>query len=60
MFRIVQKTIHELSHGIFSPDNQKRLEGGGNDVSIFEAKMTSDTRLVYQIDLQADEDLQVR
>ena len=59
MFKIIQKKIKELSHGFFSDDNNKRLEGGGDDVAIFEAKMTSDSRLVYQIDLQADPDLQV-
>jgi hypothetical protein len=58
MFGIVEKKIKELSNGFFSDSNQKRL-GGGDDIPIFEAKMTSDTRLVYRIDLQVDPDLQV-
>ncbi len=36
----------ELSNGHFSDDNQKRLTGSDNDVPIYEAKMTRDTRLV--------------
>lgn len=36
----------ELSKGHFSDDNQKRLTGSDNEIPIFEAKMTSDSRLV--------------
>ena len=46
--------------GFFSGSNQKRLEGARNDVPIFEAKMTSDLRLIYQIDIDVDCYLQVR
>ncbi|KAG2023736.1 hypothetical protein CC2G_001355 [Coprinopsis cinerea AmutBmut pab1-1] len=49
-FRIIIKKIKELSCGHFSADNQKRLNGANADFAIFEAKMTRDTRLVYQID----------
>ena len=67
IFQIVQKKILELSQGFFSASNQKRLvggrEAGGEDgaggVAIFEAKMTGDLRLVYQIELQTDMDLKV-
>lgn len=40
----------ELSIGFFSKSNQKRLIGNDNEVPIYEAKMTGDTRLVYTID----------
>jgi hypothetical protein len=38
--------FRELSRGHFSSDNQKRLNGAAGDIPIFEAKMTSDLRLV--------------
>ncbi|KAG8982207.1 hypothetical protein FRB93_008303 [Tulasnella sp. JGI-2019a] len=51
VFDIVRKKIRELSHGHFSDSNQKVLVGNGNEeVPIFEAKMTGDLRLVYQVD----------
>ncbi|KAJ7743864.1 hypothetical protein B0H16DRAFT_1889844 [Mycena metata] len=50
IFGIVLKKIKELSNGHFSPDNHKRLTNNHVDVPIYEAKMTSDLRLVYQID----------
>ncbi|KAJ7237490.1 hypothetical protein B0H12DRAFT_1238227 [Mycena haematopus] len=50
IFGIILKKIKELSNGHFSPDNQKRLNGNPVDVPIYEAKMTGDLRLVYQID----------
>ncbi|KAH6917671.1 hypothetical protein BKA70DRAFT_1139349 [Coprinopsis sp. MPI-PUGE-AT-0042] len=49
-FKIIIKKIKELSCGHFSADNQKRLNKPDVDFPIFEAKMTRDTRLVYQID----------
>ncbi|KAF5345183.1 hypothetical protein D9758_009704 [Tetrapyrgos nigripes] len=55
-FDIVVKKIRELSQGHFSPDNQKRLKGVGTEVPIFEAKMTSDLRLIYQVDVVAGGD----
>ncbi|KAJ6456165.1 hypothetical protein C8R45DRAFT_1187129 [Mycena sanguinolenta] len=50
IFRIILKKIKELSNGHFSPDNQKRLNGHHVDIPIYEAKMTGDLRLIYQID----------
>ncbi|KAK7064824.1 UvrD-like helicase ATP-binding domain-containing protein [Favolaschia claudopus] len=50
VFGIIIKKIKEISNGHFSPDNQKRLNGKHVDVPIYEAKMTGDLRLVYQID----------
>ncbi|KAF8151989.1 hypothetical protein K438DRAFT_1988110 [Mycena galopus ATCC 62051] len=50
IFKIILKKIKELSNGHFSPDNQKRLNGNPGDVPIYEAKMTGDLRLVYQVD----------
>lgn len=57
MLRIILKKIKELSHGHFSDDNHKRLNGSpSNGVPVYEAKMTRDTRLVYQIDCMQDYD----
>ncbi|OSX68101.1 hypothetical protein POSPLADRAFT_1128861 [Postia placenta MAD-698-R-SB12] len=50
LFDIIIKKIKELSSGHFSEDNQKLLTGTETDVPIYEAKMTRDSRLVYQID----------
>ncbi|KAJ7451097.1 hypothetical protein FB451DRAFT_1566339 [Mycena latifolia] len=50
IFAIILKKIKELSNGHFSPDNQKRLNGNQVEIPIYEAKMTGDLRLVYQID----------
>ncbi|KAL0573766.1 hypothetical protein V5O48_008193 [Marasmius crinis-equi] len=50
LFTIIVKKIKELSNGHFSDDNQKRLNHSSVEVPIFEAKMTRDTRLVYQVD----------
>ncbi|KAF7306351.1 UvrD-like helicase ATP-binding domain-containing protein [Mycena indigotica] len=50
IFKIILKKIKELSNGHFSPDNQKRLNHKQVDVPVYEAKMTGDLRLVYQID----------
>ncbi|KIK71556.1 hypothetical protein GYMLUDRAFT_33762 [Collybiopsis luxurians FD-317 M1] len=55
-FDIIVKKIKELSNGHFSPDNQKRLSGPTSDVPVFEAKMTADLRLIYQIDIVASDD----
>ncbi|KAI0791850.1 hypothetical protein C8Q75DRAFT_57350 [Abortiporus biennis] len=60
LFKIIVKKIKELSNGHFSDDNQKRLTGSsGNNIPIYEAKMTSDTRLVYHIDCLKDYDSEV-
>ncbi|TFK22063.1 hypothetical protein FA15DRAFT_623047 [Coprinopsis marcescibilis] len=58
MFKIIIKKIKELSQGMFSKDNQKRLNKDDVDFPIFEAKMTGDTRLVYQIDCVPEYDSQ--
>ncbi|KAG8869862.1 hypothetical protein FRB98_002112, partial [Tulasnella sp. 332] len=50
VFGIVRKKIKELSHGHFSESNQKLLVGNGSEVPIFEAKMSRDLRLVYQVE----------
>ncbi|KAJ3757218.1 hypothetical protein EV360DRAFT_46501, partial [Lentinula raphanica] len=55
-FDIIIKKIKELSHGFFSADNQKRLQGHNTEVPIFEAKMTGNLRLIYQIDIVAKDD----
>ncbi|THH32624.1 hypothetical protein EUX98_g1581 [Antrodiella citrinella] len=50
LFKIIIKKIKELSKGHFSDDNQKRLNGPDVEIPVFEAKMTRDSRLVYQVD----------
>ncbi|KZP30397.1 hypothetical protein FIBSPDRAFT_1038357 [Athelia psychrophila] len=50
LFKIIVKKMKELSNGHFSDDNQKRLNGSSSDIPIYEAKMTRDRRLVYQVD----------
>ncbi|KAF8624782.1 hypothetical protein AX15_005672 [Amanita polypyramis BW_CC] len=49
-FLVILKKIRDLSKGDFSGDNQRRINGSGNIVPIFEAKATFHCRLVYQID----------
>ncbi|KAL1940597.1 hypothetical protein VTO73DRAFT_8032 [Trametes versicolor] len=48
-FKIIVKKIQELSKGHFSDDNHKRLTGLNVGVPVYEAKMSRDLRLVYQI-----------
>ncbi|KAG0703072.1 hypothetical protein DFH29DRAFT_804090 [Suillus ampliporus] len=59
IFKIIVKKIKHLSHGHFSSDNHKRLNGPDAGIPIFEAKMTKDLRLVYQIDCVSDQDGEV-
>ncbi|KAH8981166.1 hypothetical protein EDB86DRAFT_3107306 [Lactarius hatsudake] len=59
LFRITLKKIKELSNGHFSDDNHKRLTGTSISVPIYEAKMTRDSRLVYQVDCIPDFNSQV-
>ncbi|KAI0292973.1 P-loop containing nucleoside triphosphate hydrolase protein [Multifurca ochricompacta] len=59
LFKITLKKIRELSNGHFSDDNQKRLTGANILIPIYEAKMTRDSRLVYQVDCVPDYDSQV-
>ncbi|KAL5534681.1 hypothetical protein ACEPAG_1145 [Sanghuangporus baumii] len=54
IFKVILKKIKELSTGFFSDDNQKRLKGQDKGVPIFEAKLTGDLRLIYQIDIVSD------
>lgn len=58
-FKIVIKKIKELSNGHFSADNQKRLNGINTEIPIYEAKMTRDSRLVYQVDCIPEYDTDV-
>ncbi|KAF7797816.1 hypothetical protein EIP86_009022 [Pleurotus ostreatoroseus] len=54
MYRIFMNKIKALSHGHFSEDNQKHLAGNNTNIPVFEAKMTSDTRLIYHVDCLKD------
>ncbi|KAL1662505.1 hypothetical protein GGF50DRAFT_58831, partial [Schizophyllum commune] len=53
-YKIIVAKIQQLSNGHFSNDNQKRLTQTGARVPIYEAKLTRDSRLVYQVDCVAD------
>ncbi|KAG1825456.1 uncharacterized protein BJ212DRAFT_276627 [Suillus subaureus] len=55
IFKIIYKKIKHLSHGQFSTDNHVRLNGPDAGIPVFEAKMTKDLRLVYQIDCVPDQ-----
>ncbi|CAE6484842.1 unnamed protein product, partial [Rhizoctonia solani] len=59
VFRMISKKIKELSQGFFSDDNQKRLVGLNTEVPIYEAKVSRDLRIVYQIDLDTDVEAKV-
>ncbi|KAG2108067.1 P-loop containing nucleoside triphosphate hydrolase protein [Suillus discolor] len=56
IFKIIFKKIKQLSNGHFSDDNHKRLNGPDAGIPIYDAKMTKDLRLVYQIDCVPDKD----
>ncbi|KDQ17320.1 hypothetical protein BOTBODRAFT_156073 [Botryobasidium botryosum FD-172 SS1] len=59
VFHSINEKIRELSMGYFSGANLKVLEGGVPGVRIFEAKVTGDLRLVYQVDLAANMEAKV-
>ncbi|VDC07516.1 unnamed protein product [Peniophora sp. CBMAI 1063] len=54
MHTIFVKKLMELSKGFFSSDNQKHFTDRNTAVPVFEAKMTRDTRLIYQVDIMPD------
>ncbi|KZP30395.1 P-loop containing nucleoside triphosphate hydrolase protein [Athelia psychrophila] len=54
-FKSIFKKMKELSHGYFSADNQKKLNGGSSSgVPVYEAKVNGNARLVYQVDCVPD------
>ncbi|KAK0207600.1 hypothetical protein IW262DRAFT_1469183 [Armillaria fumosa] len=55
-FNVTVKKIKELSCGHFTDNNQKRLSGNATEVPIFEAKVSRNLRLVYQIDIIPGDD----
>lgn len=56
IFKIIVKKIKQLSKGHFSDDDHKQLNGPDAGIPIYEAKMTRDLRIVYQIDCVPDQD----
>ncbi|VDB92205.1 unnamed protein product [Peniophora sp. CBMAI 1063] len=58
MHEVYRRKMQELSHGHLYGDNQKKLVGHKKNqlVPLYEAKITRDTRLVYQIHVVPDED----
>ncbi|KAG2143549.1 uncharacterized protein EDB93DRAFT_1088104 [Suillus bovinus] len=50
IFKIIVKKIKQLSNGHLSDDNHKQLDEPDAGIPIYDAKITSDLRLVYQID----------
>ncbi|KAG1807540.1 P-loop containing nucleoside triphosphate hydrolase protein [Suillus variegatus] len=55
-FKIIFKKIKQLSNGDFSDDNHKRINRPDAGIAIYDAKVTKDLRLVYQIDCIPDQD----
>ncbi|KAJ6573822.1 hypothetical protein DFH09DRAFT_1361892 [Mycena vulgaris] len=49
-FVIIVKTMRDLSNGDFSADNYKQINGGNVEIPIYEAKVTEELRIVYQVD----------
>ncbi|KAG2131228.1 P-loop containing nucleoside triphosphate hydrolase protein [Suillus bovinus] len=56
MFKIIFKKIRQLSNGQFLDDDLKPRNGPDAGIPIYDAKITSDLRLVYQIDCVPDQD----
>ncbi|KAI6095428.1 hypothetical protein EV401DRAFT_2083708 [Pisolithus croceorrhizus] len=52
----VLKKIRQLSRGNFSGNNFKALHGPSHGIPIYQAKVLSNLRLVYQIDCMLDDD----
>ncbi|KAK0475066.1 P-loop containing nucleoside triphosphate hydrolase protein [Armillaria novae-zelandiae] len=55
-FNLAVKKIKELSCGQFTDNNQKRLSGSMTEVPVFEAKVSRNLRLIYQIDIIPGDD----
>ncbi|KAK0232768.1 hypothetical protein IW262DRAFT_22523 [Armillaria fumosa] len=55
-FNAIIEKIKELSCGIFTDDNQKRLCGSATEVPVFAAKISRSVRLIYQIDIIPGDD----
>ncbi|KAJ7843035.1 hypothetical protein B0H13DRAFT_2364932 [Mycena leptocephala] len=49
-FILVVKKMRELSNGDFSPENYSQLNGSNVEIPIYEATVSEDLRLVYQVD----------
>ncbi|KAK0232752.1 hypothetical protein IW262DRAFT_1259998, partial [Armillaria fumosa] len=56
-FNFTVKKIKELSCGHFTDNNQKRLSGSMTEVPVFEAKVSRNLRLIYQIDIIPGDDV---
>ncbi|KZV75795.1 hypothetical protein PENSPDRAFT_680777 [Peniophora sp. CONT] len=57
MYDVYRRKIQDLSNGYLYGDNQKKLKGHEHQlVPLYEAKMTRDTRLVYQMHVIPDGD----
>ncbi|KAG2139121.1 uncharacterized protein EDB93DRAFT_708493 [Suillus bovinus] len=56
ILKIIVKKIKQLSNGHFSDDNHKRLNGLDAGIPIYDAEITRDLRLIYQIDCVPDQD----
>ncbi|KAJ7451061.1 hypothetical protein FB451DRAFT_1284562 [Mycena latifolia] len=49
-FTVIVKKMRDLSNGNFWAENYKQISGGNIEIPIYEAKVTEDLRLVYQVD----------
>ncbi|SJL05199.1 uncharacterized protein ARMOST_08565 [Armillaria ostoyae] len=55
-FNAIVEKIKELSCGLFTGDNQRRVCGSAVEVPVFSAKISRSLRLVYQIDIIPGDD----
>ncbi|CAE7084985.1 unnamed protein product [Rhizoctonia solani] len=53
-FDIVRKKLRELSYGQFTADNQRVVHGSQQYIPIYRARLSSDLRIIYLIDLESD------
>ncbi|KAJ7434686.1 P-loop containing nucleoside triphosphate hydrolase protein [Mycena galericulata] len=49
-FFLIVKKMRDLSNGDFSRDNYRQINGSSIEIPIYQAKVTNDLRLAYQID----------
>ncbi|KAJ7479971.1 hypothetical protein B0H11DRAFT_1725402, partial [Mycena galericulata] len=59
-FFLIVKKMRDLSNGDFSRDNYRQINGSNIEIPIYQAKVTNDLRLVYQIDCAPTHDAKVR
>ncbi|KAG9078420.1 hypothetical protein FRC06_008372 [Ceratobasidium sp. 370] len=51
---IVQKKIKELSNGTFTFENHRMITGTAEYIPIYRARLASDLRILYQVDIESE------